>query len=123
MGESERSEAFGIPGIARCPVVMPPNSGASCGARLRSQRVFENAVGSHARRALPAIYINSEARIDSPLLPAPKLMEFPRSPSMTAALREEADLAGQPPSGWRCPAATHDDDYWSMCSHRVTRCA
>ncbi|MFM9364789.1 proteasome ATPase [Mycobacterium tuberculosis] len=111
MGESERSEAFGIPRDS------PLSSGDAAeleqlrreAAVLREQ--LENAVGSHAPTRSARDIHQLEARIDSLAARNSKLMEtLKEARQQLLALREEVDRLGQPPSGYGVLLATHDDD-------------
>lgn len=111
MGESERSEAFGIPRDS------PLSSGDAAeleqlrreAAVLREQ--LENAVGSHAPTRSARDIHQLEARIASLAARNSKLMEtLKEARQQLLALREEVDRLGQPPSGYGVLLATHDDD-------------
>jgi proteasome-associated ATPase len=111
MGDSERSEAFGI----------NPETGLSSGdaaeleelrreaAVLREQ--LEHAAESHGGTRTARDVHQLEARIDSLASRNSKLMEtLKEARQQLLALREEVDRLGQPPSGYGVLLATHEDE-------------
>ena len=111
MGDSERSEAFGI----------NPETGLSSGdaaeleelrreaAVLREQ--LEQAAESHGGTRTARDVHQLEARIDSLASRNSKLMEtLKEARQQLLALREEVDRLGQPPSGYGVLLNTHDDE-------------
>jgi proteasome-associated ATPase len=111
MGDSERSEAFGI----------NPETGLSSGdaaeleelrreaAVLREQ--LEQAAESHGGTRSARDVHQLEARIDSLASRNSKLMEtLKEARQQLLALREEVDRLGQPPSGYGVLLGTHEDE-------------
>jgi proteasome-associated ATPase len=111
MGDSERSEAFGI----------NSETGLSSGdaaeleqlrreaAVLREQ--LEQAADSHGGARTARDVHQLEARIDSLAARNSKLMEtLKEARQQLLALREEVDRLGQPPSGYGVLLATHEDE-------------
>jgi proteasome-associated ATPase len=111
MGDSERSEAFGI----------NPETGLSSGdaaeleelrreaAVLREQ--LEHAAESHGGTRTARDVHQLEARIDSLASRNSKLMEtLKEARQQLLALREEVDRLGQPPSGYGVLLGTHEDE-------------
>ncbi len=111
MGDSERSEAFGI----------NPETGLSSGdaaeleelrreaAVLREQ--LEQAAESNGGTRTARDVHQLEARIDSLASRNSKLMEtLKEARQQLLALREEVDRLGQPPSGYGVLLAAHDDE-------------
>src|SRR5271168_4571528 len=111
MGDSERSEAFGI----------NSETGLSSGdaaeleqlrheaAALREQ--LEQAGDSHSGTRTARDVHQLEARIDSLAARNSKLMEtLKEARQQLLALREEVDRLGQPPSGYGVLLCTHDDE-------------
>ena len=111
MGDSERSEAFGI----------NPETGLSSGdaaeleelrreaAVLREQ--LEQAAESNGDTRTARDVHQLEARIDSLASRNSKLMEtLKEARQQLLALREEVDRLGQPPSGYGVLLSTHNDE-------------
>ncbi|BAX93121.1 proteasome ATPase [Mycobacterium shigaense] len=111
MGDSERSEAFGI----------NPETGLSSGdaaeleelrreaAALREQ--LEQAAGAQGGTRSARDVHQLEARIDSLAARNSKLMEtLKEARQQLLALREEVDRLGQPPSGYGVLLGAHDDE-------------
>src|SRR6266581_2581102 len=111
MGDSERSEAFGI----NRETDMSSGDAAELEQLRREAAVLreqlEQAAGSQGGTRSSRDVHQLEGRIDSLASRNSKLMEtLKEARQQLLALREEVDRLGQPPSGYGVLLGVHDDD-------------